>query len=174
MIITIGGPPGSGKTTVARMLSKELGKEVVVIGEIFRSLAKERGYTLVEFGEIASKDHNIDMEIDKKTVEIAKNGDFILEGRLAGIMLQKSEIPSFKVWLDADIDTRAGRIVKREGGNLEEIKNRILEREQCEKKRYKDIYEVNLDDKNIYDLVIETSNISAEEVVKLILDELKV
>ncbi len=174
MIITIGGPPGSGKTTVARMLSKELGKEIVVIGEIFRSLAKERGYTLAEFGETASKDHNIDMEIDKKTVEIAKNGDFILEGRLAGVMLHENNIPSFKVWLDADIDTRAGRIAKREGGNQEEIKNRILERELCEKKRYEDIYEVNLDDKNIYDLVIETSNISAEEVVKLILDELKV
>ena len=174
MIITIGGPPGSGKTTVARMLSKELGKEIVVIGEIFRSLAKERGYTLAEFGEIASKDHNIDMEIDKKTIEIAKKGDFILEGRLAGVMLQKNEIPSFKVWLDADIDTRAGRIAKREDGNLEEIKNRILEREQCEKKRYEEIYGITLQDKEIYDLVIETSNISAEEVVKLILDELKV
>ena len=174
MIITIGGPPGSGKTTVAGLLSKELGKKVVVIGEIFRSLAKERGYTLAEFGEIASGDHRIDLEIDRRTVAMAKGGDFILEGRLAGIMLQKNDITSFKVWLDANIDTRAGRIAKREGGDVKEIKNQILKREQCEKKRYEDIYGIKLDDKGIYDLVLETSDISSEEVVNLILDNLKV
>jgi cytidylate kinase/H/ACA ribonucleoprotein complex subunit 4 len=174
MMITIGGPPGSGKTTVAKLLSKELGKEIVVIGEIFRSLAKERGYTLAEFGEIASKDHSIDQEIDKRTLEMAKKGDFILEGRLAGIMLQKNDIPSFKVWLDADVHIRAQRIANREGGDVNDIVKRILDREQCEKIRYENIYGINLDEKDIYDLVINTSNISAEEVMKIILNDLKV
>lgn len=174
MIITIGGPPGSGKTTVAKLLSKSLGKEVVVIGEIFRSLAKERGYTLAEFGEIATKDHSIDLEIDKRTVEIAKKGGVILEGRLAGAMLQKNDIPSFKVWLDADIETRAERIAKRNGGDIKEVVKRIQEREECEKKRYEDIYGITLDNMDIYDLVIDTSDISAEEVVNIILDMLKV
>lgn len=174
MIITIGGPPGSGKTTVAKLLSDILGKDVVVIGEIFRSLAKERGYTLAEFGEIATKDHSIDLEIDKRTVEIAKKGGLILEGRLAGVMLQKNDIPSFKVWLDADIETRAERIAKRNGGDIKEVVKRIQEREECEKKRYEDIYGITLDNMDIYDLVIDTSDISAEEVVNIILDMLKV
>jgi len=174
MIITIGGPPGSGNTTVARMLSKKLGREVFIIGEIFRSLAKKRGLTLAEFGEIASKDHSIDLEIDKKTVEIAKKGDLILEGRLAGVMLQKNNIPSFKVWLDADISTRAERIAKREGKDAEQIMKNILGREQCESKRYMDIYGIELGNRLVYDLVIDTSNISPEEIVDIILDELKV
>jgi predicted cytidylate kinase len=174
MIITIGGPPGSGKTTVAKLLSKELGKKVYVIGEIFRALAKEKGCTLAEFGEMASRDHTIDMEIDKKTVEMAKSEDFIMEGRLAGVMLHRNNIPAFKIWLDADIMTRTKRITKREGEDIEEIGQRILEREDCEKKRYHDIYGIKLDEKEIYDLVIDTSNISAEEVVKTILNNLQV
>lgn len=172
MIITIGGPPGSGKTTVAKLLSKELGKEVFVIGEVFRALAKEKGCSLAEFGEMASKDHTIDMEIDKKTVEMAKSDDFILEGRLAGVMLQRNNIPAFKVWLDADIQIRTKRITKREGDATNEIGQRILEREQCEKERYEDIYGIKLDEKEIYDLVIDTSLISAEEVVKIILNSI--
>lgn len=174
MIITIGGPPGSGKTTVARLLSEELDKELVVIGEIFRSQANDRGCTLAEFGDIASENHSIDLEIDKKTVEIAKKGDIILEGRLAGVMLSKNNIPSFKIWLDADLETRAWRIANREGEDIKEIENRIKEREQCEKKRYMDIYGITLNDRNIYDMVINTSDITPEKIVEIIMHELKV
>lgn len=173
MIITIGGPPGSGKTTVARLLSKKLCKEVVVIGEIFRSLAKERGYTLSEFGEIAARDHTIDLLIDKRTVEIAKKGDLILEGRLAGAMMHKNGISAFKVWLEADIEIRASRIARREG-DAEEILTQIRTREQCESKRYKDIYGIMLQNTDFYDMIIDTSKIPAEEVVNLILEKLKV
>jgi predicted cytidylate kinase len=174
MILTIGGPPGSGKTTVASLLSEKLDLELVVIGEIFRNMAKEKGYSLAEFGEMASTDHSIDIELDQRTVNRAKQGDLILEGRLAGVMLQKNEIPAFKIWLDADINERAKRISGRDGGEIEEVMARILEREQCEIERYQEIYKVNLTDKNIYDLVIDTTDISEKEVADLILNSLEV
>jgi predicted cytidylate kinase len=174
MIITIGGPPGSGKTTVARLLSEKLQLDLVVIGEIFRSLAKEKGYTLAEFGEMALEDHSIDIELDKRTIERAQMGDLILEGRLAGIMLQKNNIPACKIWIDANLNERAKRITERDGGELENVISRIKEREKCEIERYELIYGVNLSDRNIYDLIIDTSDITPEEVVKTILKMLKV
>ena len=174
MIITIGGPPGSGKTTVAQLLSEKTGLDLVVIGEIFRNLAKEKGYTLKEFGELAKADHSIDIELDKRTIERAKKGDLILEGRLAGVMLLKNKIPCYKIWIDADIMERARRIAGRDGGELEEVVTRISQREQLEISRYEEIYGVDLSDKGIYDLVIDTSNISQHEVVDKILENVKV
>jgi predicted cytidylate kinase len=174
MIITIGGPPGSGKTTVAKLVSKELDLEIVVIGEVFRSIAKERGCTLAEMGEIASKDHSIDSKIDEQTIKIAQKDNIVLEGRLAGVMLHKNNIPSFKVWLDADPIVRAQRIGKREGGDMEALAKRIQEREDCEKKRYMDIYGISLEDKTIYDLIINTSDITPEDIAEIILDMIQV
>jgi cytidylate kinase len=74
--------------------------------------------------------------------------------------------------LDADIETRAGRIVKREKGNVEKRKQEILKREKSEGLRYKKYYDINLKDYSIYDIVIDSGDKSPKEIVDIIVEKL--
>lgn len=170
--ITISGTPGSGKTTVARILEKKLGLGYVYSGQIFREFAKKYDMGLEEFGRYCEKNCEIDNELDKRQLEILRRGDIILDGRLAGWLAFKNKIQAFKILIDADLTTRAARIVSREEGNVKERKKEIIKRERSEAKRYKKYYDIDLHDKSIYDLMIDSGDKTPEEIVDIILKRL--
>lgn len=153
MLLTISGLPGSGTTTVSRILAERHGLEMISAGELFRSLAKEYGMTLAEFGELAESDDSIDLKIDERQREIASTRDnVILEGRLAGHMAGKA----LKVWIKAPVEVRVNRIAGRESGPFEEKLEETKEREASEATRYSTIYGIDIRDMSIYDLVINS------------------
>jgi predicted cytidylate kinase len=171
MRITISGPPGSGKTTVCRLVAERLHLEIVISGDIFRQLAREAAMSLAEFGSACELDPEVDRRLDHRMVEIARSkDDILLEGRLTAYMLSRHGIPALKVYMGADLDVRAARVAEREGGTPAQRKREIVERERCEARRYLAYYEIDIDDRNIYDLVIDTSNKTAEQVAELICD----
>ncbi len=174
MRITISGPPGSGKSTVCKMLSARLGIECVISGTLFREMAKEQGLNLEEFGKLAQLQPRFDRLLDERMVRTAKEKkNIILEGRLTAHMLSRNGIIATKIFLDAEIDIRAKRIAGREGIDVREARRRILEREECEASRYRDFYGIDLSDKSLYDLVIDTTNLSPEQVVDIIISHLE-
>ena len=170
--ITISGNPGSGKSTVAELLEQKLGIKYVYSGMIFRELAKKYNMTLEEFGKFCEENREIDKELDDRQLEILKEGNVILEGRLAGWLAHSYNISAYKVAIVADLDIRAGRIVNREKGDVETRKAEILERERSENTRYKKYYNFDLKDTSIYDIVIDSGDKSAEEIVDIILQNL--
>jgi predicted cytidylate kinase len=171
--ITISGLPGSGTTTVAELLQKKLGWKHVNMGKIFRELAEEHRMKLQEFEEYCEENPQIDREIDKKQEKILMEGNVILESRLAGWIAHIKKIPALKVWIDCEEEERVKRIINREGGDFFEKKKEMKEREESEKRRYKKFYGIDLDDKSIYDVIIDSTNLKPEEIVKKILDELQ-
>jgi len=171
--ITISGTPGSGKSTVAKLLEKNLGVNYVYSGMIFREQAKKHHMSLEDFGKFCEKNPGVDKELDDQQLRILQKGEVILEGRLAGWLAYRNNISALKVMLDADIDTRAGRIVKREQGSIKQRKQEILQREKSEASRYKNYYDIDLKDNSIYDIVIDAADKTAEEIADIIVKKIK-
>jgi cytidylate kinase len=166
MRITISGLPGSGTTTVAKLLSTELSMELISAGEMFRQIANEKELQLEQFNKLAENNDDFDRQIDEKQGEEAmKRGDVIVEGRLSGFFVPDADL---KIWLKAPVEVRARRIAGREKITYEEALSAMKNREHSEHKRYEKYYGINLDDLSIYDLVIDSSRWSERDVVEMI------
>ncbi len=128
-----------------------------------------------QFGELASNDFDIDRELDKRVLKLARScsTNLLLDGRLAGLLLGSNDISAFKVWIDAEMSIRVQRISGREGQSLEQALLEIQERQECERERFLAIYELDLANTSIYDLVVDTSNIDQWEAATQVLEALK-
>jgi cytidylate kinase len=166
LIITISGPPGSGKSTLSKLLSAKLDMELISMGDIFRKQASERCMSLEEFGMLAERDERIDRELDDEQKRIAEEKDkIILEGRLSGFLVNAD----LKVWLKAPLEVRAERIAQREGKSAAKAMAEASEREECERERYIKYYNIDIRDLSVYDLVIDSSRWKPEEISEIVL-----
>ena len=122
--ITISGTPGRGKSTVGRLLAERLGLRYVNSGIVFREMAQNYQMSLEEFGKYAETHQEVDQQVDDKQRDILSKGDVIVEGRIAGWIAVRNQIPAIKIMIDADVQTRAKRIVKREKGSIKREKRK--------------------------------------------------
>ncbi|RLE51631.1 MAG: cytidylate kinase [Candidatus Methanomethylicota archaeon] len=169
IVITVSGPPGSGKTRHAKRLAEIFGLRYFSTGKCFRELALKHGMTLEKFHLKAEGDSKYDIEVDRKTLEEAKKGNVVLDGHLTGWIARK--YADIKIYLTAPLKVRAERIAKRDGKTFEEALEEIRVREESNKKRYMKFYGIDLNDLSIYDIIINTEKWS-EEVVEEVLVKL--
>jgi len=168
MLITVSGPAGSGKSTLAQSLADALDYEHVSGGDIFRSLAEERGMTPLELNKAAEDDDQIDRDLDRRLRDIAaERDDVVLESRLAGWMA--GEYADIKLWLTAPLDVRADRIAQRENKPFEQARTETQERSESEAQRYREYYDIDFGDRSIYDLSINTARWDPQGVLSVIL-----
>lgn len=169
MIIAVSGPPGSGKTSASKRLSEILSFKFVSGGMMFRKVAAERGMDVIELNHVAEKTKEIDTLIDKKLLEEALScGNCIIESHLSGWILQG--VSDYSVFLTAPIDVRAKRISKRDSIPVDIALTEIALREYSHYTRFWNYYGIDIKDMSPYDLVINTSKMELEAVVKVMLD----
>ena len=166
--VAISGKSGCGNTTVSTLLSEKLG--VKLINYTFRQLASERGLSLAQVIEKAKTSDEYDIYVDTHQVELAKKESCVLGSRLAVWMLKEADL---KVYLYASDETRASRILNREGGDLNEIKAFTAMRDSEDSRRYLKLYNIDNNDYKFVDLIIDTAEKNPDEIVSIILDELK-
>lgn len=170
-IISISGTAGSGKSTVGKLLAKKLGYNHYSMGDMQKEIAEEKGISLLELGKLEEKDRSIDEEVDQRQIDFGRKEDnFVIDSRLGFHFISNS----IKIFLDAEIEERAKRILgdtirKEHNVNLETTKEKMKKRVESEKKRYKEYYDLDPYDKNQYDMVIDTTDISPEDTVEKIL-----
>jgi len=164
--IAISGRSGCGNTTVSKMVADAL--DLRFINFTFRSLAEERNLDLKDILDLAAKDDSIDKEVDIRQVHLARDsGGCVLGSRLAIWMLEEADL---KVYLDAKPQTRAARIVNREGGSLEEIAAFTAERDRQDHGRYLRIYNIDTNNYSFADLIIDTDNINPQQITDIIVE----
>lgn len=172
MRIAVSGPPGSGKTTVSEIVAERMGLKLVLVGQLFRRMAEERGTDLETFGRFAEENETIDRELDDRTIAVARASEnIVIEGRLTGALLKRNEIDSFTVHVDASEEVRALRIAKREDKPVEMVLKEMRRRERSERERYSAYYGIDPSDRSLYDLWIDSSNKPPEEVADAIVAE---
>lgn len=180
MIIAISGTAGSGKSTVGKLLAEKLGLKHYSTGDFMREIAKERNLSLEDLGRIAEGDRSVDATLDKRQIKLGKEEDgFVIDARLGFYFIPNS----VKVFLDADLKVRAERVLKdilirglrgeERGKTIREVIEEMKKREESEKTRYLKYYGVDPYEMEHYDLVVDTSKISAEEVGEKIVEFVK-
>lgn len=180
MIITISGTPGSGKSTVAKLLAQQLQFDYVDIGLWRRTEAKNRGMTLAEFNEWAIEhpeegDKIFDIKQQKMGFE---KDNFICDGYVSFHFIPHS----LKFLIICDEEESVKRIFKRNAekkrlGNDDTPTDSIdILREQYKKRlfndtnRYKQAYGIVYTDPSHFDAVIDSTNLTIEEVVQKMVD----
>ena len=216
-IITLDGPGGSGKTTLAKILAKELNITYLDTGAMYRGVGyfcQQRGLTIGDEESVRKIINDIDLVVMRENGEqkVIVNGDDVTPyirtpeismwasfvGKVAEVRLKLVEIQrklaslsscvldgrdigsyvlpdaEFKFYLSADVEERAKRryIELKEKGQeditLESVKEDMIARDKQDSER---AFAPLCVPEGAY--VIDTTNLTIEEVLDIILNKVR-
>ena len=166
MKITLCGKGGSGKSVIAKTLAEEYSLKHYSTGDLMRKIAMEKGYTIENWSHVTPKE--IDNMVDEWVKKIGETEEnFIFDSRLAFHFIPDS----IKIFLDVSYEEAARRVFsdqrksEAKAKTVEELAERNRIRWKTDGERYKDIYGINIDDKNNYDSYIDTTSKTKDEVL---------
>lgn len=176
MQIAFSGKLGSGKSTVCAILKEKYGYEIYSTGTVQRKIAEEMGITTLELNVRMASDPELDHIIDDTVTKISrerKGEKLIFDSRMAWHFAENT----FKIYMYVDPTVAAKRVVAADRGDVEkyssveEAKELLITRSKEENKRYKSIYGVDNFDYNNYDLIIDSTSATPEQIAETIIRE---
>jgi cytidylate kinase len=177
MKISITGILGSGKSTVCKQLTERYNLRYFSTGVIQRELAVKMGMTTYELNKYSETHPEIDDLIDGELIKLSDSpDDIVIDSRMAWHFVNDT----FKVYLLTDETVAAERVMLAQRGpsehyaDTEQAREFLKARRISENLRYKQMYGVDCDDLQNYDLVIDTTNdasvVPPEKIVDIIIE----
>jgi cytidylate kinase len=182
VLVTLSGSPGSGKSTVAEKLCEKLRAQRIYVGQMRRDMAARKGMTIEAFNQYAVDHPETDIDVDTRVASHARElyragNSVIVEGRTQFHFLPES----IKLYIFTDPqeaarrilgDLRSGNGIKRNensASTLEEQIKKINDREANDAERYQRFYGIDHRIPTNYDVVIDSTSLSREQVLNNVL-----
>ncbi len=170
--ISLAGDLGSGKSTVGAILKERFGAEIVSVGKIQRAMAAELGMDTLAFNRYQETHPEFDRILDDRLRSYESvEGDYIFDSRMAWHFVPSA----FSVYMKADPEESAKRVLSagrsdEPFASVEEAAASLKKRRESERERYLRFYGVDITDLSHYDLVVDTTGKTPEEVAEAIED----
>ena len=173
MLISITGKLGSGKSTICGILKERYGYEIFSTGTINREYARRLGITTLELNKRLKEDPALDKEIDGLVTKMSierKDDKLIFDSRMAWHFAKDT----FKIFLTIDPMEAARRVMLNQRGEEEKYTDvndaceKLVERSTVERARFLDIYGQDYYDYSNFNLVIDTTRRTPDEIVDII------
>lgn len=181
-LFVVGGPGGSGSSTISKMLAEHFSLKRIYGGNLFRKLLEEKGYVdndRAYFQENEKLLMDLDKEVDAILYKESENPNVLIESKNFAALAVKRDIPcTVKIWIEASLHVRTLRAMSKYAipFNLKNIftylrmRFDLVKRYQIDFRRYYDIQGINYSDPTEYnDIVIDSSHLNEKETFDLIL-----
>jgi predicted cytidylate kinase len=167
--VVVAGDVGTGTTTLAKSLSDKLGFKYISAGDFFRKYALENNIPL---WDKASVPDEIDRRIDTQFSEMMKNDSgFVFDTHYGGYFTRDMK-DVFKILLTCKPEVAENRIISRDHTHKENVEE-IRKRRAGIVAKFKKLYSSeNHENPNFFDLVVDTTNTSQNEVLQKSLQSL--
>jgi len=165
MIITITGNSGSGKTTVAKLLSQTLGFHFYSVGGFLREIAKERFLSIQGLIHSTTATELQELIMEKLLAFKSKN-HIIIDSRIAWIVIPGS----IKVYLHAPYSICAKRLIGSENRpefasmNVTAAIAKLQTENQSEIAYFSNRFAVQFDDPKNFDLYLSSKELTPQQV----------
>ncbi|MCX6795494.1 MAG: cytidylate kinase family protein [Candidatus Falkowbacteria bacterium] len=184
--IIIFGFSGSGKTTMAKRLSKNLKLRLIHPSGILRAIClggdwkkyqklSNRGFWENEVGRKIlqarlAKDTPPDKLCDEIILKEARKSDVVIDSWSLPWIFQGG----LKIYLRASLKTRANRVARRSNEEYQKTRRLVWQKDRDTRFLYQRISGFDIaKDHEVFDLIINTENLSKEEVEEKILSYVK-
>ena len=173
--IVISGPPAVGKTTVAKGLAEEFQLQYLSGGDVLKKMAKEQGFDSegddwwdtddgMKFLNQREQNSEFDKTLDEKLTRLFNQGGMVITSYTLPWLINDG----IKIWLDGSHESSTERMQSRDNMSPQEAYEITKERFNKNKALYKKLYNFDFgDDKSVFDVIINTDNLTAKQVIDI-------